>query len=104
MDDSGNWPSKGVFSALSDLYPEIGVLYHNAWSHKDLTLGDAHLFPVNDSTCAQSMNNNKLYIALLIVQKRCAKSGYPSGIRLMNLEKSLMKVSLAAKHLQGETR
>ena len=48
VDDSGRWGVGGVFSALSARSAEPQVKYELAGKMKDLSLGDAHIFPIDD--------------------------------------------------------
>ena len=48
VDDSGRWGVGGVFSALSARSAEPQTNYELAGKMKDLSLGDAHIIPIDD--------------------------------------------------------
>ena len=47
-DDSGRWVKGGLFDALSAHSTQPQLCYEQASKMKDLTLGDAHLIPIDD--------------------------------------------------------
>ena len=47
-DDSGRWGKGGLFDALSTRSTQPQLCYELAGRMRDLTLGDAHLIPVDD--------------------------------------------------------
>ncbi len=48
LDDSGRWGKGGLFSALSSRSLEPQTAYELAGRMKDLSLGDAHVVPIDD--------------------------------------------------------
>ena len=48
LDDSGRWGKGGLFDALSARSTQPQMCYEQAGKMKDLTLGDAHLIPIDD--------------------------------------------------------
>ena len=47
-DDSGRWGKGGLFDALSARSTQPQLCYELAGKMRDLTLGDAHLIPIDD--------------------------------------------------------
>ena len=47
-DDSGRWGKGGLFNALSARSTQPQLCYEQAGKMRDLTLGDAHLIPIDD--------------------------------------------------------
>ena len=56
-DDSGRWGVGGVFSALSTRSAEPQVKYELAGKMMDLSLGDAHILPIDDRMSRQQGND-----------------------------------------------
>ena len=48
LDDSGRWGKGGLFDALSARSTQPQMCYEQAGKMRDLTLGDAHLIPIDD--------------------------------------------------------
>ena len=55
-DDSGRWGKGGLFDALSARSMQPQPSYEQAGRMRDLTLGDAHLIPIDD---LQSRENGR---------------------------------------------
>ncbi|KAJ3384706.1 Chromodomain-helicase-DNA-binding protein 1-like [Entophlyctis sp. JEL0112] len=92
VDDSGNWPSRGVFAALSQLDPSIGDYYGSSHTAKDLDLGSAHVLP-NE---LKVKHGGEVQVCLIVAQKR-GRDGSLGEIRFPDLEAGLIKVGNAAK-------
>ncbi|KAJ3403187.1 Chromodomain-helicase-DNA-binding protein 1-like, partial [Chytridiales sp. JEL 0842] len=94
VDDSGNWPDRGVFAALNKLDPCIGDYYTSSSENDNLHQGDAHLIPI------QPLNNHPdvdIRVAIVVAQKRYAGDTGPGKFRFPDLETALQKVAIAAK-------
>ena len=52
-DDSGIWGKGGLFDALSARSMQPQPCYEQAGRMRDLTLGDAHLIPIDDLQCRE---------------------------------------------------
>ncbi|KAJ3346290.1 Chromodomain-helicase-DNA-binding protein 1-like [Entophlyctis luteolus] len=92
VDDSGNWPPRGVFAALSQLDPSIGDYYGSSHTAKDLDLGSAHVLP-NE---LKVKHGGEVQVCLIVAQKR-GRDGSLGEIRFPDLEAGLIKVGNAAK-------
>ncbi|KAJ3068116.1 Chromodomain-helicase-DNA-binding protein 1-like [Podochytrium sp. JEL0797] len=99
VDDSGNWPARGVFAALSQMDGGIEEYYSaSSGAAKNLALGSAHLLP----TLIPVNSGGHVQVCLLVAQKR-GRDGSLGNLRFPDLESGLMKVGKAAK-LMGDIR
>ena len=64
LDDSGRWGRGGLFRALDALSPLVSHVYLEAYNQEDLSLGDLHLVPVDESDAGHTT-----YVALAIAQQ-----------------------------------
>ncbi|KAJ3031206.1 UNVERIFIED_CONTAM: Chromodomain-helicase-DNA-binding protein 1-like [Siphonaria sp. JEL0065] len=92
VDDSGNWPARGVFAALSQMYSGIEIYYRSSWEAKNLPLGSAHVLPQQIPV----KSGGSVQVCLLVAQKR-GRDGSLGSIRFPDLEAGLFKVGKAAK-------
>ncbi|XP_066031382.1 chromodomain-helicase-DNA-binding protein 1-like isoform X1 [Chamaea fasciata] len=93
LDDSGRWGRGGLFTALEARSDQPRKMYEMAGKMKDLELGGALLFPIDDK---KARKQGQDLLALIIAQHR-DRSNNLSGIKLSALEKGLKKIYLAAK-------
>ncbi|XP_068022086.1 chromodomain-helicase-DNA-binding protein 1-like isoform X2 [Melanerpes formicivorus] len=93
LDDSGRWGRGGLFTALEARSDQPRKIYEMAGKMKDLELGRALLFPIDDK---KSRKKGQDLLALIVAQHR-DRSNNLSGIKLSALEKGLKKIYLAAK-------
>ncbi|XP_074856647.1 chromodomain-helicase-DNA-binding protein 1-like isoform X2 [Carettochelys insculpta] len=93
IDDSGRWGRGGLFTALEVRSDQPRKIYELAGRMKDLALGRALLFPIDDK---ESRNKGQDLLALIVAQHR-DRSNNLSGIKLSALEEGLKKIYLAAK-------
>ncbi|CAF3617419.1 unnamed protein product [Rotaria sordida] len=71
VDDSGRWPSKGVFASISQRSKEPEKQYTLASEMQDIHMGDTHLISLND--CGVDDDDELLcdqYVALIVAQHR----------------------------------
>ncbi|TPX35133.1 hypothetical protein SmJEL517_g02388 [Synchytrium microbalum] len=90
-DDSGYWPGKGVFAALSSL-GNCSEYYEAASENDDLLQGSAHLI--------ESSKQPNIHVALAVAQKR-SRDNSISPIRFPDLEQALNSIAKAAKSLHA---
>ncbi|XP_063999415.1 chromodomain-helicase-DNA-binding protein 1-like isoform X2 [Pogoniulus pusillus] len=93
LDDSGRWGRGGLFTALEARSDQPRKIYEMAGKMKDLELGRALLFPIDDK---KSRKKGQDLLALIVAQHR-DRSNNLSGIKLSALEKGLKKIYVAAK-------
>lgn len=93
VDDSGRWGRGGLFTALEARSAEPRKIYEMAGKMTDLSLGDVHLFPIDDK---ESRDKGQDLLALVVAQHR-DRTNVLSGIKLAALEEGLKKIFLAAK-------
>ncbi|XP_060608509.1 chromodomain-helicase-DNA-binding protein 1-like, partial [Ruditapes philippinarum] len=92
-DDSGNWGTGGLFSALSARSSTPEDQYTLAGKMQDLALGDCHMVPFD---AGSSSKDSKDWVALIIAQHRDKRNNV-SGIKLSALRYGLEKVYVKAK-------
>ncbi|XP_065892694.1 chromodomain-helicase-DNA-binding protein 1-like isoform X2 [Dysidea avara] len=97
VDDSGRWGKGGLFDALSARSTQPQMCYEQAGKMKDLTLGDAHLIPIDD---LQSREQGRDMLVLIVAQSR-DKDGRLSGIKLTALSDGLRRVAVEAKKMKA---
>ncbi|KAI9350261.1 chromodomain helicase DNA binding protein 1-like protein [Obelidium mucronatum] len=97
VDDSGNWPSRGVFRVLSQMDAGIETYYQDSWTAKNLPLGSAHLLPNQIPV----KFGGHVQVCLLVAQKR-GRDGSLGSIRFPDLQLGLETIGKAAK-LMGAT-
>lgn len=87
-DDSGHWGQGGLFSAISARSELPEKQYMLAGDMQDLSLGDCHLIPFDDTSSHKDGND---LLALIIAQQR-DKRNHLSGIKMSALECGLEKI------------
>ncbi|KAJ3129295.1 Chromodomain-helicase-DNA-binding protein 1-like [Physocladia obscura] len=92
VDDSGNWPAKGVFAVLSKMDPLIENYYITSCEVKNLQLGSAHLMPHT----VKVKSGGEIHVCLIVAQKR-HRDGSLGSIQFSDLEVGLVKAGRAAK-------
>ncbi|CAF0836864.1 unnamed protein product [Adineta steineri] len=71
VDDSGRWPSKGVFASISQRSKEPENQYTLAYDMKDIHMGDTHLISLNDCVIDDDDDDEPScdqYMALIVAQ------------------------------------
>lgn len=68
IDDSGRWGKGGLFDALSARSTQPQMSYEQAGKMRDLTLGDAHLIPIDD---LQSREQGRDMVSIVMTDSCC---------------------------------
>lgn len=90
VDDSGEWGSGGLFTALSNKTVEPELYYELAGDMEDLHNGDLHLI-----SCEKTSGYDEYHVGLLVAQDRSLK------VRQSLLATCLQKLSHKCKSLSG---
>ncbi|CAF0884246.1 unnamed protein product [Adineta ricciae] len=94
VDDSGRWPSKGVFASISQRSKEPEKQYTLAHEMQDIHMGDSHLIAINDCGVDDDEPPCEQYVALIVAQHR-------NKFDFTALDSALRSLGKAAKQMKA---